>query len=130
MSINLRGKDPVIIAGAGPVGCTLALFLARQDIPVLMLEGEAELPEDLRASTWHPPTLDMLEKLDITEELISTGLIVPNYQYRDRRTGEYADFNMGVLSDVTGHPYRSQTEQFRLTRIVCRILEDMPNADV
>ncbi len=130
MPINLRGKDPVIIAGAGPVGCTLALYLVRQDIPVVVLEGEAELPEDLRASTWHPPTLDMLEQLEITEELIAGGLIVPNYQYRDRRTGEYADFDLGVLGDVTGHPYRLQTEQFRLTRIVCRVLEDMPNAEV
>lgn len=130
MTINLRGKDPVIIAGAGPVGCTLALYLARQGIPVLMFEGEAELPEDLRASTWHPPTLDMLDELEITEELLGTGLIVPNYQYRDRRTGEYADFDMSVLGDATKHPYRLQTEQFRLTRIVCRILEGMPNAEV
>lgn len=130
MPIELRGRDPVIIAGAGPVGCTLALFLARQDIQVVMLEGEAELPEDLRASTWHPPTLDMLDQLDITEELIGTGLIVPNYQYRDRRTGEYADFDMTVLSEATRHPYRLQTEQFQFTRIVCRILDEMSNAEV
>ena len=130
MSINLRGKDPVIIAGAGPVGCTLALYLARQGIPVVMFEAEAELPEDLRASTWHPPTLDMLDELEITEELLGTGLKVSNYQYRDRRTDEYADFDMTVLSDATRHPYRLQTEQFRLTRIVCRILEGMPHAEV
>lgn len=130
MTINLRGKDPVIIAGAGPVGCTLALYLARHEIPVLMLEGESELPEDLRASTWHPPTLDMLDELEITEELIGTGLIVPNFQYRDRRTNEYADFDMGVLGDETRHPYRLQTEQFRLTRIVCRLMDEMPHAEV
>ena len=130
MSIHLRGKDPVIIAGAGPVGCTLALCLARKGISVLMFESEPELPEDLRASTWHPPTLDMLDELEITEELIATGLIVPSYQYRDRRTGEYANFDMSVLSDVTRHPYRLQTEQFRLTQIICRILEGMPNSEV
>lgn len=130
MSINLRGKDPVIIAGAGPIGCTFALYLAREGIPVLMLEAEPELPEDLRASTWHPPTLDMLDRLEVTEELISTGLIVPNYQYRDRRTGEYADFKLADLGDATKHPYRLQTEQFRLTRIICRILEGMDNAEV
>jgi 3-(3-hydroxy-phenyl)propionate hydroxylase len=130
MSIELLGKDPVIIAGAGPVGCTLALYLARNDIPVLLLEAEAELPEDLRASTWHPPTLDMLDELEITEDLIATGLIVPNYQYRDRRTGEYADFDMSALGDATRHHYRLQTEQFRLTRIVVPILEKMPHAEV
>ena len=130
MSINIMGKDPVIIAGAGPVGCTLALYLAQKNVPVIMLEADSELPEDLRASTWHPPTLDMLDGLGITEELIGTGLLVPNYQYRDRRTGEYADFKMAMLGDTTKHHYRLQTEQFRLTRIVCRILEGMPNAEV
>jgi len=130
MPINLRSKDPVIIAGAGPVGCTLALYLAREGIPVLMFEADSELPEDLRASTWHPPTLDMLDTLGITDELLGTGLIVPNYQYRDRRSGEYADFKMADLGDATNHPYRLQTEQFRLTRIVCRILEGMDNAEV
>lgn len=130
MSINIMGKDPVIIAGAGPVGCTLALYLAQKNVPIVLLEADSELPEDLRASTWHPPTLDMLDELGITEELIGTGLLVPNYQYRDRRTGEYADFEMAMLGDTTKHHYRLQTEQFRLTRIVCRILEDMPNADV
>jgi 3-(3-hydroxy-phenyl)propionate hydroxylase len=130
MTINIMGKDPVIIAGAGPVGCTLALYLARHNVPVVMLEGDSELPEDLRASTWHPPTLDMLDQLEITEELIGTGLKVPNYQYRDRRTGEYADFDLTMLGDETKHHYRLQTEQFRLTRIVCRILEGMPNAEV
>lgn len=130
MSIELKGKDPVIIAGAGPVGCTLALYLARNDIPVILLEAEAELPEDLRASTWHPPTLDMLDELEITEDLIATGLIVPNYQYRDRRTGEYADFDMSVLGDATKHHYRLQAEQFRLTRIVVPILDKMSHAEV
>ena len=130
MSIELKGKDPVIIAGAGPVGCTLALYLARNEIPVILLEAESELPEDLRASTWHPPTLDMLDELEITDDLIATGLIVPNYQYRDRRTGEYADFDMSVLGDATRHHYRLQAEQFRLTRIVVPILEKMSNAEV
>ncbi len=130
MSIELQGSDPVIISGAGPVGCTLALYLAQHDIPVILLEAEDELPEDLRASTWHPPTLDMLDELEITQDLIATGLIVPNYQYRDRRTGEYADFDLAVLGDATRHHYRLQAEQFRLTRIVVPILEKMSNAEV
>ncbi|MBP02812.1 MAG: hypothetical protein CMM25_08395 [Rhodospirillaceae bacterium] len=130
MQIDLMGKDPVVIAGAGPVGCTLALYLAQNDISVVLLESDATLPEDLRASTWHPPTLDMLDALGVTEELINTGLKVPNYQYRDRATGEYADFDMALLGDCTKHHYRLQTEQFRLTKIVCRMLNEMPNAEV
>ena len=40
MDIDLNGKHPVIIAGAGPVGCTLALYLARHNIPIILLEAE------------------------------------------------------------------------------------------
>jgi len=50
-----RQALPVVIAGAGPVGCALALYLAQQDIPVIILEAGKDLPEDLRASTFHPP---------------------------------------------------------------------------
>ncbi len=130
MDIDLNGKHPVIIAGAGPVGCTLALYLARHNIPIILLEAEKQLPQDLRASTWHPPTLDMLDELEVTDELINTGLKVPNYQYRDRKTGQYADFDMSILGDETRHHYRLQAEQFRLTRIVCDKLSKMPNAEI
>ena len=44
--------DPILIAGAGPVGCALALFLAQNDIPVILLEAEKSIPMDLRASTF------------------------------------------------------------------------------
>ena len=130
MDINLNGKHPVIIAGAGPVGCTLGLYLAKNNIPIVLLEAEKNLPEDLRASTWHPPTLDMLDELDITDELISSGLKVPNYQYRDRKTGQYADFDLAILGNETRHHYRLQAEQFRLTRIICEKLNKMSNAEV
>jgi 3-(3-hydroxy-phenyl)propionate hydroxylase len=37
--------DPVIVAGAGPAGLTLALALARRDVPVILLD-EAEVRAD------------------------------------------------------------------------------------
>mgnify|MGYP003338160004 FL=1 len=56
---------PVIISGAGPVGCTLALRLARGGVPVRLLEGLPALPETLRASTFHPPTLDKIGRAHV-----------------------------------------------------------------
>jgi len=128
--MSFPGQNPIIVSGAGPVGCAFALHMARNNIPVLVLEREVDLPEDLRASTWHPPTLDLLDPLDVTERLINMGLVVPNYQYRDRQTHDYADFDLGLLKDETNHPYRLQIEQFRFTRIVCEILKSVPGAEV
>ncbi len=56
----------VLIAGAGPVGLAAALKLVHAGVPVTVLERNGDLAEDLRASTWHPPTLDMLDAVDPT----------------------------------------------------------------
>ena len=55
-------KQHVIIVGAGPVGLVTANLLADEGIPVTLVETCVDLPRDLRASTFHPPTLDMLER--------------------------------------------------------------------
>jgi 3-(3-hydroxy-phenyl)propionate hydroxylase len=119
---------PVVIAGAGPVGCVLALCLVRAGIRVELLERHATLAEDLRASTFHPPTLDMLEALQLTAPLLERGVLAPTYQYRDRRTGRHATFDLAVLAGETRHPYRLQCEQYHLTRLACAELADSPLA--
>jgi 3-(3-hydroxy-phenyl)propionate hydroxylase len=111
-------EKPVIVAGAGPVGCTAALRLAQAGIPVMLLEALEDLPQTLRASTFHPPSLDMIEQLGLVEPLKEQGLVCRYYQYRDRRTGEIAEFDLDVLREDTRHPYRLQVEQWKYTRMV------------
>ncbi|MFZ9994728.1 MAG: FAD-dependent oxidoreductase [Steroidobacteraceae bacterium] len=115
--------EPVVIAGAGPVGCTAALRLAQAGIPVILLEALDDLPETLRASTFHPPSMDMLDELGMAKPLIEQGLICQKYQYRDRRTGEIAEFDLSVLEGDTRHPYRLQAEQWKYTRLVWNELQ-------
>ena len=117
-------KDPVIVAGAGPVGCTVAIRLAQAGIPVVLLEANAELPLTLRASTWHPPTLDMMDELGLAKPLHDQGLVCRYYQHRDRRTGDIAEFDMELLRGATRHPYRLQVEQWRYTQLVWKELTD------
>jgi 3-(3-hydroxy-phenyl)propionate hydroxylase len=123
-------SEPVLIAGAGPVGCSIALYLAQHGVPVVLFEAELEPPLDLRASTFHPPTLDMLDTLGIAAPLIELGLIAPTYQYRDRRTGEAAIFDLGTIADQTRFPFRLQCEQYHLTKLVVQKLAEYPHARV
>jgi 3-(3-hydroxy-phenyl)propionate hydroxylase len=109
----------VIIVGAGPVGLTCAALLARADVPVLLLESTLERGHDLRASTWHPPTLDLLEQLDLAAPLVAAGLKTPTWQVRMHPSGDRAVFDLGVLADDTRHPYRLQCEQ----QVLCELLE-------
>lgn len=120
----------VIISGAGPVGLTTALALAREGIEVTVLERAAELATDLRASTWHPPTLDMMGDLGLIDDILRDGLIARTFQVRDRRTGAIAEFDMGLLKGETDHPYRVQYEQFRFTHLVASRLAAFAHARV
>jgi len=107
----------VLIAGAGPVGLAAANVLADAGIEVEVLEAERELPQTLRASTFQPPTLDLLARFGATEQLIAMGRVAPKLQYRDR-SGWVAELDFGVLKDDTRHPFRVQCEQFRLNQVL------------
>lgn len=120
----------VLIVGAGPVGVTLALLLGQRGLPVTVLEAEAQPIIDYRASTFHPPTLDMLEESGITAGLLAMGRVCPTFQYRDRREGKIAEFDLGLLRNDTRHPYRLQCEQFKLVDFVLQCLATMPEVDV
>ena len=108
----------VIVAGAGPAGLVAAAYLAGEGVPVTIVEQARDLPDDLRASTFHPPTLDMLERFGVVPAMIEQGLICPTWQFRDRHAGVIATFEMARLADDTAHPYRLQCEQWRLTRML------------
>ena len=123
-------KTQVIVVGAGPVGTTAAYKFASEGIDVILLEAHPNCPEDLRASTFHPPTLEMLSSFGIVGEMEAIGLRAPVYQYRNRQTGEYFSFDLSELSDVTPYPFRLQCEQFKLARLLADRLERHDHAQV
>jgi 2-polyprenyl-6-methoxyphenol hydroxylase-like FAD-dependent oxidoreductase len=109
--VSMGGHSTVLVAGAGPVGLTAALLLGSKGIPVTVLEAQPAISEELRASTFHPPTLDMLAPFGITARMLGAGLICPTWQIRLHPTGERAVFDLAVLAGETDHPYRLQCEQ-------------------
>ncbi len=123
--------EPIVIAGAGPVGLVLAMRLGHMGFACRVLESEPDIVRSLRASTFHPPTLDMLEPYGITPQLIAAGLIAPTWQVRMHATQEYAQFDLSVLKDETAHPYRLQCEQWRLSEfLLAHIHEHLPHVQV
>jgi len=124
------GKPQVIVAGAGPVGLLTALALAAQDIRVLVLEAEPDLTIDLRAGSYHPPSLEMMAPYGITEEMHKTAIKVPRWQIRDRNEGLIVEWDVTEIADLTPFPYRLHLEQHRLTPIIFSKLKAFPNAEV
>ncbi|MFT2092737.1 FAD-dependent oxidoreductase [Paraglaciecola sp. 2405UD69-4] len=123
-------QTQIIIAGAGPVGTIAAYYLATKGINVVICEAGPNCAQDLRASTFHPPTLEMLDELGIADELIKRGLKAPEYHFRERQTEEVIEFDLSELSDMTKFPYRVQCEQHVLASMLAEKLEAHPNATV
>ncbi len=123
-------KDRVIVVGAGPVGLTAALALVRRGIPTVLLAAEPQLVMELRGSTFHPPTLDLLDEFAVVPRMIEVGLKAPTWQFRDRETGPVATFDLSFLSGDTNHPYRVQCEQWKLMQFLEEELRKLPGADI
>jgi 3-(3-hydroxy-phenyl)propionate hydroxylase len=123
-------KLPVVIAGAGPTGLMCALALARRGVPVVVCEAEPSLTHDLRAGTFHPPTQEMMAPYGITARMHEHGLQVRRWQIRSRRGPLVAEFDLGLLADLTPYPYRLHLEQHRLTPVQLDILRREAAAEV
>lgn len=111
-------RNRVVIVGAGPVGLVSAVCLARSGIPSILLEASPSTPRDLRASTVHPPTLDMLDAIGVAQDYIKLGIITECWQVIHLGTRERVLFDLSVIKDHTRHPYRLQCEQYHLSPIL------------
>jgi len=126
-------KQRIAVAGAGPVGLTVALCLARAGHEVRVFEKRAALNTASRASTFHPPTLDMLACLGVLGPLESQGVRVNEIRYYRCNTGRpelAARFPYALLEGATRHPWRMHLEQSRLTPALLAALETEPDARV
>ncbi|MEQ9811699.1 MAG: FAD-dependent monooxygenase [Azospirillaceae bacterium] len=118
-----RTDAAVIVVGAGPAGLSLALALGRAGVETVVLEMEPALTHDLRAGSYHPPTIEMLHELGVGEAMMAAGIVVPQWQVRDRVEGVIAEFDLGLLADETPFPFRLHLEQHRLTPMLLDAIE-------
>jgi 3-(3-hydroxy-phenyl)propionate hydroxylase len=116
--LNLAKADPVLIVGAGPAGLALAVRLALADVPALVFEAEEKLPRDLRAGTFHPPTVELLDSIGVGQDFLAMGIRVPRWQIRGREEGVIVEWDLSLLKDETPYPFRFHCEQFKLTPLL------------
>lgn len=121
---------PVAIVGAGPVGACCALFLAQRGIPSILLEREDSISHELKASTFHPPTLEMLDSVGLASPLVARGLVTPHWQVRMHETGERALFHLSHIAEDTPYPFRLQCEQSTLVALAIAAAAENPAVDV
>ncbi len=114
----MSSKPTVIVAGAGPVGLSLALFVARAGIPVTVLEKRKDVNRQSKASTFHAPTLDILGQLGVADQMVADGVVVDAIQYRDANGDILARLGFESLVGLTSYPHRLHYEQSDLSDLL------------
>ena len=67
-------RHPVVIVGAGPVGMTLALDLAQQNMPVVVLDDDDKLSAGSRAICFAKRTLEIWDRLGLGDAMVAKGV--------------------------------------------------------
>jgi 3-(3-hydroxy-phenyl)propionate hydroxylase len=65
---------PVVIVGAGPVGLTLALDLARRAVPVVLIDDSDRIGEGSRAICFAKRTLEIFDRFGLAEAMVARGV--------------------------------------------------------
>ncbi|HEX8233963.1 MAG TPA: FAD-dependent monooxygenase [Caulobacteraceae bacterium] len=73
---------PVLIAGGGPTGLALALFLVRQGVPVRIFDKSAAPGETSRAMAVHARTLEFYRMCGFGDEAVRRGLVTSDLVFR------------------------------------------------
>ena len=110
----------VMIVGAGPVGLALAAELRQQGVDALVIDKNRDAAQTSRACVIHARTLEVLEPLGVTEQLLAAGVKVPIFRVRDRdRVLVTIDFSE-IESD---YPFTLMYPQDRTERVLLATLE-------
>ncbi len=67
---SLEEQTTCCIVGSGPAGAMLALLLARQGVPVMLLEEHMDFDRDFRGDTIHPSVMEILDQIGLADALL------------------------------------------------------------
>src|SRR5258706_8511818 len=68
------GRHPVIVVGAGPVGLSAAIDLARQGVQTLLLDDDNKLSVGSRAICFAKRTLEIFDRLGCGDRMVDKGV--------------------------------------------------------
>src|SRR6478735_5201126 len=67
-------RHPVVVVGAGPVGLALAIDLAQQQVPVVLLDNDHTLSTGSRAICFAKRTLEIFDRLGCADRMVAKGV--------------------------------------------------------
>jgi 3-(3-hydroxy-phenyl)propionate hydroxylase len=116
-------KLPVVIAGAGPIGLTMALGLAHYGVSSIIYEEDDHLSSDTKAGTLLSRTLEIFRRYGVADDVLSQALRVDEIGEIDRKTQKSTfPVLLDALSAETRYPFVINLPQQDLEPILGRAL--------
>ena len=113
------------IVGGGPAGAVLALLLARQNIPVMLLEVHKDFDREFRGDTLHPSVMEIMEQLGLAAQLLE----LPHTKMR--KLTIQAAVNTATLVDLaclkTKYPYITILPQVKFLEFITAQAQRYPS---
>jgi 2-polyprenyl-6-methoxyphenol hydroxylase-like FAD-dependent oxidoreductase len=120
-----ESEHTIVIVGAGPTGLALGGELKRLGVSSLILDRLAAGANTSRAAVIHARTLEVLEPLGVTPELLQDGIIVPTFRVRD---GNRILASISFKDLDTKYPFTLMCPQDRTEAILLRRLQSLGGA--
>jgi 2-polyprenyl-6-methoxyphenol hydroxylase-like FAD-dependent oxidoreductase len=116
-------RHDVLIAGAGPTGLVLALWLVRQGVNVCIVDKTAGPGTTSRAMAVHARTLELYRQLGLADALVAAGTPNPaiNLWVKGKRAAHVSFGTAGA--DVSPYPFLLVYPQDRHERLLVERLE-------
>jgi len=113
------------IVGGGPAGAVLSLLLARQGIPVMLLEAHEDFDRNFRGDTIHPSVMEIMEELGLADRVLQLRHTKTRQLISETANGSvtFADFSRLK----TKYPYITILDQVHFLELITAEAKRYPN---
>jgi 3-(3-hydroxy-phenyl)propionate hydroxylase len=119
-------REPVIVVGAGPAGCTAALLLAEFGIPVTLLERHAQPHPLPRAVHLDDEVTRTLDRIGVSEGFLARSRPGSGLRLLDARHRVMAEFTRDHQPGQHGFPQANMFHQPDLEELMLARIERHP----
>lgn len=121
-------RHPVVIVGAGPVGLTAAIDLAKRGIPAIILDDADRIGEGSRAICFSKRSLEIMDRLGLGDRLVEKGVV---WKLGKVFLGDHQVYSFDLLPEA-GHrmPAFINLQQYYLEGYLVERAAELPLVDL